>query len=95
MGALDTATFDVENIMMIDPRQLKSAEIGVIKKCLKSISSREFLEVSDEFQMEDRNNLDKILLNHLNLGDCQQDLYDGVANLVEQRISKSQTYKKR
>ncbi|MHA1452140.1 MAG: Eco57I restriction-modification methylase domain-containing protein [Promethearchaeota archaeon] len=95
MGALDTATFDIENIMMIDPRQLKTAEVGDIKKCLKSISSREFLEVSDEFQMEDRNNLDKIMLDHLNLADFQQDLYDGVVNLVEQRISKSQTYKKK
>jgi hypothetical protein len=95
MGALDTATFDIENIMVFDPRQIQKNEIEEIKKCFVSISSREFLEVSDEFQTEDRKKLDKILLKHLNLGELQQDLYDGVEDLIKHRISKSQTYKKR
>ncbi|TFG18782.1 MAG: hypothetical protein EU530_08230 [Promethearchaeota archaeon] len=95
MGALDTATFDIENIMVVDPRLLGSFELNEVKKCLKSISSREFLEVAEEFEMEDRKKLDKILLEQLNLVNFQQELYNGVLNLVEQRISKSQTYRKK
>ncbi len=95
MGALDTATFDIENIMIIDPCQIQDFLIRKqIEKCVKSISSRQFLEVKDEFEMDDRNELDKIILNHLNLAEYQQDLYESVENLVHQRISKSRTHKK-
>jgi len=95
MGALDTATFDVENIMVVDPRQLHEPIVQDLEKSVRSITSREFFEVSEEFQMEDRKNLDKIFLEHLNLAENQQELYDSIANLIQQRISKSQTYKRR
>ena len=90
MGALDTATFDVENIMIVEPRQIHDPLVKKrIEKCADSIASRQFLEVIDEFKMED-----KIFLDHLNLGENQQELYENVEKLVHQRISKSKTYKK-
>jgi hypothetical protein len=95
MGALDTATFDIENIMIVDPCKIKRDRHHYILKNLNSLASRKFKEVSEEFQMKDRKMLDAIFLDYLEMSSKQQDLYESIERLVKQRISKSQTYKRK
>ncbi|MBN2156911.1 MAG: Eco57I restriction-modification methylase domain-containing protein [Candidatus Lokiarchaeota archaeon] len=93
MGALDTATFDIENILVINPRQIPSKEVERIEKWLDSIISRRFLDVQEEFTMDDRRNLDRVFLKILDLEEKQVELYKSITDLINQRINKSQTFK--
>jgi len=95
MGALDTASFDIENILVLNPLLIPESMRKEMQLCANSIANREFLEVADEFQKNDRRKLDFLVLEHLSMAKRQDELYDSIKYLVQQRISKSLTYKRK
>ncbi len=98
-GALDTATFDIENILIINPkliakeRQRKKKLFEVTKK----LKNRDFIDIKEEFNREDRNQLDEIILEFLGFKDpklIKNEIYNSILNLSDERVKKAYTFKK-
>lgn len=95
-GALKTEGIDIEKLPA--PR-IESLEKNVSAKFLRAfkvISTRPILSVVDEVQQKDRQELDNILFDILDLTKKErQEVYDAVCELVKNRLAKARTFGKK
>ncbi|MBA7559993.1 hypothetical protein ES708_01611 [subsurface metagenome] len=93
-GALDTATFDIEKIMLLNPSILPTGFKSRVIKIAEHIIDECYYPLEVEFKKAPRRELDRIILDHLD-GDFElDDLYRDISSIQSKRISKSDTFKK-
>jgi len=89
-GVLWLATYEVCQFNLVDPRFLSTEVTQNIKDAFAHVAKRKPLPIIDEIKKTDRNNLDDIIFDVLNLTQGERDaVYEAVINLVESRLKKA------
>lgn len=97
-GALDTATFDIENILILNPKFVPRPDLQKIAELSDKIADREFLELKEEFRDRNRNELDLLILTILgfdNPKEIRDELYNSLLKITNERLKKAQTFRKK
>lgn len=97
-GALDTATFDIENILILNPELVHGPYLQKITELSDTIANREFLELKEEFKDRNRNELDLLILTILgfdNPKEIRDELYKSLLKITNERLKKAQTFRKK
>ncbi len=90
-GALDTATFNIEDIILIDPFLLTKDNIDIINKLATPLLNKNFKSSKIEFQDKNRKKFDGIILKLLPVSLDIETLYNAIVNIQNKRISRSKT----
>ncbi|GAB4321405.1 MAG: hypothetical protein Kow0069_25660 [Promethearchaeota archaeon] len=92
-GALDTATFDLENVPVLDPAAVPSKVERRLESLLRPVLQRPFLPLSRELSSPDRRALDACVLEALGADRrARASLHRGLRGLVAARASKARTF---
>ena len=90
-GALDTAVYEANQILIINPEAISVIDA---KKIEKTLSLRDILPIFDEVYQPDRRALDAIIFDALDLTQGERDgVYEAVVRLVEARLNKAKSLK--
>ncbi|MHA1729445.1 MAG: HsdM family class I SAM-dependent methyltransferase [Promethearchaeota archaeon] len=95
-GALDTATFDIENVMLLNPKNVDPSYFKRLAELTSNIIHRNFMELPEEVLDKDRKNLDILIFKILEFSNPEQirdELYNSIIKLTEERIKKSNTFR--
>ena len=88
-GALDTAVYEANQILIINPEAVSVLDAKEIEKTL---SLRDILPIFDEINQPDRHALDAIIFDVLDLTQGERDgVYEAVVKLVEARLNKARS----
>ncbi len=90
-GALDTATFNIADIILIDPLLLTKDNIDCINQTATPLLNKNFESSQIEFQDKNRKKFDKIILKFLPISLDIETLYKTIINIQNKRISRSKT----
>ncbi len=91
-GALDTATFNIEEIILLDPLFLTKTKIDLINQHATSLLDRNFKSSQLEFQDKNRKKFDEIILKLLPISLDIDTLYKTILKIQNKRISRSKTF---
>ncbi|QEE17083.1 Eco57I restriction-modification methylase domain-containing protein [Promethearchaeum syntrophicum] len=91
-GALDTATFNIEEIILLDPLFLSKTQKDTINQHATSLLDRNFKSSQAEFQDKNRKKFDEIILNLLPISLDRDTLYKAIMKIQNKRISRSKTF---
>ncbi|MHA1562313.1 MAG: Eco57I restriction-modification methylase domain-containing protein [Promethearchaeota archaeon] len=91
-GALDTATFNIEEIILLDPLLLSKENIDIINQHAIHLMNKNFKPSPIEFQDENRKKFDGIILKLLPIPLDLETLYNTIINIQNKRISRSKTF---
>jgi hypothetical protein len=97
-GALDTATFDIENILTLNPELVKGPNRQKISELSDKIADREFLPLEEEFKDRSRNELDLLILTILgfeNPKEIRDEIYESLLIMTNERLKKANTFRKK
>ena len=97
-GALDTATFDIENILILNPEFVQSPNLQKISELSDKIADREFLPLEEEFKDRSRNELDLMILSILgfdNPKEIRDEIYKSLLKITNERLKKANTFRKK
>ncbi|MBN1971024.1 MAG: Eco57I restriction-modification methylase domain-containing protein [Candidatus Delongbacteria bacterium] len=90
-GALDTATFDIEDVLILNPFKVDEAKQKKLIQLSQELFKRDYLPLEDEVKQMDRRNLDSHFFEILNFKDLDI-FYSEFVNLVDTRVEKSKTF---
>ncbi len=88
-GALDIMVEDVQEYMLIPNIDIISSETySLIEKAFKQLASRPIKPIFEEVKMKDRQKLDSLVLEAMGIDPAKylQPIYDGLTELVRERI---------
>jgi len=86
-GALDTAVYEANNIMILAPELLARQPIDAMESAL---ASRKILAVREELETPEHKLIDKIIFDIILLTQGEREaVYEAVINLVEARLKKA------
>jgi len=91
-GALDTATFNIEDIILIDPSLLTKENINTINQFAFPLMNKNFKSSQIEFQDKNRKRFDESILKLLPVSLDIETLYQAIINIQNIRISRSKTF---
>jgi methylase of polypeptide subunit release factors len=91
-GALDTATFNIEEIILIDPLILTKENIYTINQLATPLMNKNFKSSKIEFQDKNRRKFDEVILKLLPVSLDIETLYQAIINIQNIRISRSKTF---
>ena len=91
-GALDTATFNIEEIILLDPLLLSKENIYIINQHATHLMNKKFNPSPIEFQDENRKKFDEIILKLLPISLDLDTLYKTIIEIQNKRISRSKTF---
>jgi len=96
-GALKFETMDTKQLPIVDPRPLSEDVEEDLANAIKRIASREIDNIFNEVNLQDRRELDKIVMGEiLGLTDEEQlEVYRAVVDLVKSRIERAKSFGKR
>ncbi|MBD3352738.1 MAG: hypothetical protein GF364_14720 [Candidatus Lokiarchaeota archaeon] len=91
-GALDTATFDIGNIIVLDPKLLSKKVKQDISIEVDKLIHKQFEAVTHKKWKKQTQNLNALIIRALNLdGINLQSMYQTLEELITQRLSKAKT----
>jgi len=86
-GALDTAVYEANNMLVIDPSLLPKNDASKVES---NLSKRIILSVYDEIRQNDHLAIDDLVFDLLKLTPGERDaVYEAVIHLVETRLKKA------
>jgi hypothetical protein len=91
-GALDTATFNIEEIILIDPLILTKENIYTINQLATPLMNKNFKSSKIEFQDKNRRKFDEVILKLLPVSLDIETLYQAIIKIQNIRISRSKTF---
>ncbi|MHA1918139.1 MAG: hypothetical protein ACTSWX_00210, partial [Promethearchaeota archaeon] len=91
-GVLDTATFNIEDIILLNPKKISTANIKLIEQLAIPLREKIFQPSQMEFMDECRKNLDSEILKLLPIPLKTKTLYESILNIQNSRISRSKTF---
>ena len=91
-GALDTATFNIEEIILIDPLLLTKANIDIINQLATPLMNRNFKSSHLEFQDKNRKKFDEVISKLFPISLNIETLYKTIENIQNKRINRSKTF---
>ncbi len=91
-GALDTATFDIGKIILVDPHKYSENQKKNIIKYAAELSLTQIERAEVEFKKSMRRNLDKILISKFTVEASLPELYESILKIQNQRTKRSKTY---
>ncbi|MBA7545320.1 hypothetical protein ES705_37686 [subsurface metagenome] len=91
-GALDTATFNIEEIILIDPLLLTKENVNTINQLAIPLMNKNFKSSQLEFQDRNRKKFDEFILKLLPVSLDIETLYQSIINIQNIRISRSKTF---
>jgi len=94
-GALKTEGIDIEKLPALKIDSLNKKEIDRIITAFDKLASRPILSIFEEIKQKDRQELDNVLFDILDLTqDERQKVHDAVCELVRNRLDKAKTFGK-
>ena len=90
--ALDTATFNIKEIILLDPLLINKENIDIINQHAIPILKKDFKPSPIEFQDRNRKKFDEIILKLLPISLDIEKLYETIINIQNKRISRSKTF---
>ncbi len=91
-GALDTATFNIGEIILLDPLLLTKENIDIINQLASPLMNKNFKSSQIEFKDKNRKNFDETIINLLPISLDIKTLYQKIINIQNKRISRSKTF---
>jgi Eco57I restriction-modification methylase len=91
-GALDTATFDIGNILILNPKLCTSEQQQNLISKADLLLNLPFLNTAEEFSRKERNSLDDYILNLISNNFEREELYRAIQKIQELRIKRSKKY---
>lgn len=92
-GALDTATFDIGKIIILNPNQYSDEQQRKILKIANLLTQSKIQNTNIEFQKQVRRSLDEILLVPFETRTTISQLYSIILEIQNQRTQRSKTFK--
>jgi hypothetical protein len=94
-GALDTATFDIENILILNPYLLSNSEIDKLSKLYDTMVGLKFQDFNDAIKNNHRIQLDTVIFECLKLINTYNDLnqlYNSISEIIAFRLNKVKSF---
>ena len=91
-GALDTATFNIGEIILLDPLQLTKENINIVNQLASPLMNKNFKSSQIEFKDKNRKIFDEMILKLLPISLDRETLYQEIINIQNKRISRSKTF---
>lgn len=95
-GALDTATFDIENILVLNPNRLSDSELQKLMDLHEIEINLEFKPFNDAIKNNKRILLDELIFGYLKIIDSKTDLdqlYNSISDIISIRLNKVKSQK--
>jgi type I restriction-modification system DNA methylase subunit len=92
-GALDTATFDIEKIIIPNPEKITTIAWQQIRTLTEPLLNRSFFSAEQEFQQQDRQQMDEQLFKLMNLPFNSSLLYHEILRIQQIRTNRAKTFK--
>ena len=95
-GALQYAVYEMADLLVIDAAKIDKTEALEINKTFDALSQRPVKPIFEEVRMKDRKELDRLILQALglDLDKYLKPIYDGLTELVKERIELANMRKK-
>jgi type I restriction enzyme M protein len=94
-GVVYTNVYQLKELPILKPSIFNKAQIKKINTIFNKIQVRELMPIFEEVKQEDRQELDNVFFDILGLTqDERQQVYDGVCELVRNRLEKAKTFGK-
>jgi len=90
-GALDTATFNIEELILLDPLNLTKENIDIINQLATPLMNKNFKPSQIEFEDKNRKKFDDIISKLLPISLDRETLYKAIIKIQNKRISRSKT----